>query len=40
MVEESSAAIQQLAQEATTLDQLMAQFKIGAKTTYATRRVA
>ncbi|ODT23128.1 MAG: hypothetical protein ABS35_13200 [Kaistia sp. SCN 65-12] len=28
MVEESSAAIQQLVQEATTLDQLMAQFKL------------
>lgn len=40
MVEESSAAIQQLAQEATTLDQLMAQFKVGARTPHATRRVA
>jgi len=40
MVEESSAAIQQLVQEAASLDGLMAQFKVGSKTGYATRRVA
>jgi methyl-accepting chemotaxis protein len=40
MVEESSAAIQQLAQEATTLDQLMAQFKLGAKASFGGRRAA
>lgn len=40
MVEESSAAIQQLVQEATTLDQLMAQFQVGSKTGYPTRRAA
>ncbi|MFN7127151.1 MAG: hypothetical protein ACK4M8_14770, partial [Allorhizobium sp.] len=40
MVEESSAAIEQLVQEATTLDQLMAQFQVGSKTGYATRRAA
>ncbi|MDZ7875020.1 MAG: hypothetical protein U5N27_19105 [Rhizobium sp.] len=40
MVEESSAAIQQLVQEATTLDHLMAQFKTGSKTGSGTRRAA
>ena len=40
MVEESSAAIQQLVQEAATLDHLMAQFKVGSATGHATRRAA
>ena len=40
MVEESSAAIQQLVQEATTLDHLMAQFKTGSKMGSGTRRAA
>ncbi|WP_377275517.1 methyl-accepting chemotaxis protein [Rhizobium sp. R86522] len=40
MVEELSAAIQQLVQEATTLDHLMAQFKTGSKTGSGARRAA
>ncbi len=40
MVEESSAAIQQLVQEATTLDRLMAQFKVGSAAGYTPRRAA
>ena len=40
MVEESSAAIQQFVQEATTLDQLMAQFQVGSRTGHTSRRAA
>lgn len=40
MVEQSSAAIQQFVQEATILDQLMAQFKIGADRFLRTSRAA
>jgi methyl-accepting chemotaxis protein len=40
MVEESSAAIQQLVHEAMTLDQLMAQFRVGAPARATGRRAA
>jgi methyl-accepting chemotaxis protein len=40
MVEESSAAIQQLVQEATTLDHLMLQFKVESRTSHSHRRAA
>jgi methyl-accepting chemotaxis protein len=40
MVEESSAAIQQLVQEAATLDRLMTQFALGSGAGHGTRRAA
>ncbi len=40
MVEESSAAIQQLVQEASTLDHLMSQFQIGSRPSHSHRRAA